>query len=384
MGNFYDCSFETSAVRGASGGDEKTGAISFPIYQASTFKHPGLNQSTGYDYSRLQNPTTEELEKTIALLEEGKEALAFSTGVAAITACINLLKSGDHVILSEDLYGGTFRLFNDIYNVYNIESTFVDTSNEQEILNAIKSNTKAIFIETPSNPLMRITDIKMVVDICKKNNFISVIDNTFLTPYYQKPLTFGADLVVHSGTKYLGGHNDVLAGFVVSNNEEIITKLRIVQRSTGANLSPFDAWLVLRGLKTLHIRMDRSQENAIKVANWLKLNRNVEKVYYVGLDDHDGYEKNKIQSSGFGGMISFRVKNTDIVPKILSGVKVISFAESLGGVETLITYPHTQTHAEMPVEIKNRLGVDEYLLRLSIGIENIDDLIKDLENVLGE
>ena len=384
MNNFCECSFETSAVRGASGGDEKTGAISFPIYQASTFKHPGLNQSTGYDYSRLQNPTTEELERTISLLENGRETLGFSTGVAAITACINLFKSGDHIILSEDLYGGTFRLFNDIYNVYGIEATFVDTSKEDEIINAIKDNTKAIFIETPSNPLMRITDIKLVVDICKKHNFISIIDNTFLTPYYQKPLILGADLVVHSGTKYLGGHNDVLAGFVVANNEELITKLRIIQRSTGATLSPFDSWLVLRGIKTLHIRMDRAQENAIKIANWLKLNKNIEKVYYVGLKDHEGYETNILQSQGFGSMISFRVKDIDIVPKILSGVKVISFAESLGGVETLITYPHTQTHSEMPIEIKDRLGVDEYLLRLSVGIENIDDLIKDLENVLGE
>lgn len=384
MIDFCECSFETNVVRGASGGDDKTGAISFPIYQASTFKHPGLNQSTGYDYSRLQNPTTEEVEKTLALLEKGKEALGFSTGVAAITACINLLKSGDHVILSEDLYGGTFRLFNDIYNVYGIESTFVDTSKENEIINAIQDNTKAIFIETPSNPLMRITDIKLVVDICKKNNFISIVDNTFLTPYYQKPLTLGADLVVHSGTKYLGGHNDVLAGFIVANNEELVEKLRIVQRSTGATLSPFDSWLVLRGLKTLHIRMDRSEENAIKVANWLKSNKNVDKVYYVGLEEHDGFKINKLQSTGFGSMISFRVKDESLVSKILSGVKVISFAESLGGVETLITYPHTQTHSEMPVEIKDRLGVDEYLLRLSIGIENIDDLIKDLENVLGE
>ena len=384
MGDFYECCFETSAVRGASGGDERTGAISFPIYQASTFKHAGLNQSTGYDYSRLQNPTTEELEKTIALLEEGNEALGFSTGLAAITACMNLLKPGDHVILSEDLYGGTFRLFNDIYSIYNIESTFVDTASEEEIINAIKVNTKAIFIETPSNPLMRITDIKMVVDICKKNNFISIVDNTFLTPYYQRPLVIGADLVVHSGTKYLGGHNDVLAGFIVANNKELIKKLRIIQKSTGATLSPFDSWLVLRGLKTLHIRMDRSQENAIKIASWLKENKSVDKVYYVGLKEHNGYEINKLQSNGFGGMISFRVKDKATIPKVLSGVKVISFAESLGGVETLVTYPHTQTHAEIPIEIKERLGVDEYLLRLSIGIENIDDLIKDLQNVLGE
>lgn len=384
MNNFFECNFETNAVMGASGGDKTTGSISFPIYQASTFKHGGLNESTGYDYSRLQNPTREELEKTIALLENGKECLAFSTGLAAITACMNLLKSGEHVILSEDLYGGTFRLFNDIYSIYNIEASFVDTSKEEEIIKAIKSNTKAIFIETPSNPLMRITNINSVVEICKKYNLISIVDNTFLTPYYQKTLNIGIDLVVHSGTKYLGGHNDVLAGFIVSNNEKLINKLRIIQKSTGATLSPFDSWLVLRGLKTLHIRMDRCEENAIKIANWLNENKNVDKVYYVGLKEHIGYEVNKLQSSGFGGMISFRVKDKNIIPEILSGVKVISFAESLGGVETLITYPYTQTHAEIPIEIKEKLGVDEYLLRLSIGIENINDLIKDLENVLGE
>lgn len=382
MGYFNGRSFETNVVMGASGGDEKTGAISFPIYQASTFKHAGLNESTGYDYSRLQNPTREELEKTLALLENGRESLAFSTGVAAITACINLFKSGEHVILSEDLYGGTFRLFNDIYSIYNIEATFVDTSQKSEIIKAIKKNTKAIFVETPSNPLMRITDIKIVVEICKKYNLISIVDNTFLTPYYQKPLNLGIDLVVHSGTKYLGGHNDVLAGFIVANNEKLISKLRIIQKSTGATLSPFDSWLVLRGLKTLHIRMDRCEENASKIVNWLKENKNIDKIYYVGIKEHEGYEVNKIQSTGTGGMISFRVKDKNIIPKILSGVKVISFAESLGGVETLITYPYTQTHAEIPREIKERLGVDEYLLRLSIGIENINDLIEDLKNVL--
>ncbi len=282
------------------------------------------------------------------------------------------------------MYGGTFRLFDDIYRLYHIEATFVDTTKEDEIIKAIKNNTKVIFVETPSNPLMRITDINMIVDICKKYNFISIVDNTFLTPYYQKPLNLGADLVIHSGTKYLGGHNDLLAGFIVANNEELISKLRRIQISTGATLSPFDSWLVLRGLKTFHIRMDRCQENAIKIANWLKENKNIDKVFYVGLKELKGYEVNKLQSRGFGAMISFRVKDKNIVPKILAGVRVISFAESLGGVETLITYPYTQTHAEIPVEIKEKLGVDEYLLRLSIGIEKIDDLIKDLENVLEE
>lgn len=376
------CKFETIAVRGASGGDEKTGSISFPIYPSSTFKHPGLYETTGYDYSRMQNPTREELEKTIALLEGANEALAFSSGLAAITACIHLLKSGDHVIISEDLYGGTFRLYNDIYKVFGIEATFVDTSNIDEIKKAIKKETKSILIETPSNPLMRVSDIKAISEICKENKFTFIVDNTFLTPYFQKPLELGADIVVHSGTKFLGGHNDLISGFAIANDKELIDKLRIIQKSTGATLSSFDSWLLLRGLKTLHIRLEKSQENAIKVANWLNSNENVEKVYYVGLENHNGYEINKKQSKGFGSMISFRVKNEKIIPEILKGVKVISFAESLGGVETLITYPHTQTHGEMPVDIKERLGVDEKLLRLSVGIENIDDLINDLKNVL--
>lgn len=380
----YKNSFETNAVLGASKGDEKTGAISFPIYQSSTFKHYGLNESTGYDYSRLQNPTREEVEKTIALLEEGKEALAFSTGMAAITACIHLFKSGDHIILSEDLYGGTFRVFNDIYNHLGIESTFIDTTNIENLKEAIKENTKCILIETPSNPSMRVTDIREVVNLCKEYGLISIVDNTFLTPYYQKPLNLGADIVVHSGTKYLGGHNDLLAGFVVSNDESLIEKIRFIQKSTGASLSPFDSWLLLRGLKTLHIRMDRAQENALKIANFLNGNSYIEDIYYVGLESNKGYHINKSQSVGFGSMISFRVKDTEIIPKILSELKIIRFAESLGGVETLITYPHTQTHAEMPMDIKKRLGVDEKLLRLSIGIENVEDLINDLKNVLGE
>lgn len=380
----YDLEFETISVRGASGGDKTTGAISYPIYQSATFKHPELNKSTGYDYSRTNNPTREEVEKTLNLLECGLGALAFSTGVAAITACIHLFKPGDHIIISEDLYGGTFRLFNDIYSAFGIKASFIDTSNISEIEKEILENTKGIFIETPSNPLMRVSDISSISNICKSKNLILIVDNTFLTPYFQKPLLLGADIVVHSGTKFLGGHNDVLAGFIVSNNENILEKLKIIQNSTGAVLSSFDSWLILRGIKTLHIRLEKSQENAIILANYLKANRNIEKVYYVGLEDNIGYKVNSIQSTGFGSMISFRVKNLDIIPKILKKLKVISFAESLGGVETLITYPHTQTHSEIPKYLKDKLGVDEKLLRLSVGIENINDLIKDLEIVLGD
>jgi cystathionine gamma-synthase len=377
-------SFETIAVSGASGGDKATGAISYPIYQAATFKHHGLNNSTGYDYARAQNPTREEAEKTLAILEGGKEAIGFSSGVAAITACIHLFKAGDHIILSDDLYGGTYRLFDDIFRDFGLEATFIDTTNLENILESIKKNTKGILIETPSNPMMKVTDIRSVAEITKKNDLLLIVDNTFLTPYYQKPLELGADLVVHSGTKFLGGHHDLLAGFIVGNDEEILQKLRRIHMSTGATLSPFDSWLILRGIKTLHIRLERSQENSIKIAKFLDNNPQIEKVYYVGLEDFEGYELNKKQATGFGATLSFRVKDKALVPKILERVKVIRFAESLGGVETLVTYPFTQTHSEIPDEIKQSLGVDEYLLRLSVGIENIDDIINDLDNAIGK
>lgn len=374
--------FETISVRGYSGGDKVTGAISFPIYQSSTFKHPELDKSTGYDYSRTNNPTREEVEKTIALLENGIGAVAFSTGVAAISACIHLFKPNDHILVSEDLYGGTYRLFEDIYNVFGIKTTFVDTSKIEEIKSAINDNTKGVFIETPSNPLMRVSDIIEISNLCNKFNLLLIVDNTFLTPYFQKPLCLGADIVIHSGTKFLGGHNDVLAGFLATNNTEILNKLKVIQNSVGATLSSFDSWLILRGLKTLPIRIERAQENAIIIAKYLKNNHNVETVYYVGLEEHLGYDVNLQQSTGFGSMISFKVKDKKTVAYILKNLKVISFAESLGGVETLITYPFTQTHVDMPKELKERLGLDEKLLRLSVGIESVNDLLNDLKSVL--
>ena len=302
--------------------------------------------------------------------------------MAAITACIHLFKTGDHILLSDDLYGGTYRLFDETFKDFGLEVTFVDTTNTKNILEAIKENTKGILIETPSNPMMKVTDIRATAEIAKNNNLLLIVDNTFLTPYYQKPLELGADIVVHSGTKFLGGHHDLLAGFIVANDDNILERLRRIHMSTGATLSPFDAWLILRGLKTLHIRLDRSQENSIKIAKFLESSPNVEKVYYVGLEAFEGYELNKQQATGFGATLSFRVKDKELVPKILESVNVIRFAESLGGVETLITYPFTQTHSEIPEEIKQKLGVDEYLLRLSVGIENIDDLINDLDKAI--
>ncbi len=378
-----DCSnLETIMVHGSGEWEDQTGCISVPIYQSATFKHKGLNKSTGYDYSRLQNPTREELEKTIAKLEGGKEGIAFSTGMAAIDSVARLLKPGEHIIISDDLYGGTYRIFEDVYKVYGIEATYVDTTNLEKIRLALKANTKAIYMETPSNPMMKVSDIGKISALAKQNGIITIVDNTFLTPYFQRPLDHGADIVVHSGTKFLGGHNDTMAGLLVASNDELIEKLRFTQVSIGASLSPFDSWLILRGIKTLAIRLEKQQENAKKIALWLKNCDFLDKVYYPGFKDHEGYEVSLKQTSGFGSMISFTVKEKNIVEKVLEKVEIITFAESLGGVESLITYPYVQTHASIPEEMRNRIGVTDKLLRLSVGIENVNDIINDLNKSL--
>lgn len=373
---------ETKLVHGSKGHDPHTGSISFPIYQSATFRHPGLNQTTGYDYSRLQNPTREELENTMARLENGHTGFAFTSGMAAIQALLELFSKGDHLIVSDDLYGGTYRIFEEIYKKHGLEFSYVDTSNTENIIKALKDNTKCIFIETPSNPMMKVADIKGIVNISKAKNLLTIVDNTFLSPYFQRPLELGADIVMHSGTKYLGGHNDTLAGFVVVGSEELAEKIKFVHKSVGAVLPPFDSWLILRGIKTLGIRLEKQQSNAIQIAGWLKSHKLVEKVYYVGLPDHESYEVSKSQASGFGAMVSFTVKDACLVEKILGNVKVIAFAESLGGVESLITYPAIQTHSAIPVEIRDRLGVNDRLLRLSVGIEAVEDLIADLEQAM--
>lgn len=377
------CSIHTKIVRGNRNYDPVTGSISMPIYQSATFRHPALGESTGYDYSRLQNPTREELEKSIALLENGKHGFAFSSGMASISTLVKIFKPGDHIIISEDLYGGTYRLFRDIYSIYNIESSFVDTSKCEEIKAAIKENTKCIFIETPSNPMMRVSDIRAISQIAKEKDILLVVDNTFLTPYLQRPLELGADAVIHSGTKYLCGHNDTLSGFLICNDNKLAEKIGFIQMSEGAMLSPFDSWLMIRGIKTLAVRVEKQQENAIKIANWLKEQEVVEKVYYVGLEEHEGHELSKQQAKGFGSMISFTVKSAEIAEKIINKVDLIYFAESLGGVETLITYPWVQTHAAIPEDMRKRIGVDDKLLRISVGIEGVDDLINDLKQAMG-
>lgn len=362
---------------------EHFGAISYPIYQSATYAHPGVGKSTGYDYSRLQNPTREHLEKVMASLENGIDALALSTGMAAISLLMELFKPGDHLIVDADLYGGSIRLFHNVSEKNGISFSSIDCYKE-DVESYIKENTKAIYIETPTNPMMNVTDIELVAQIARKHKLLLIVDNTFLSPYYQNPLDLGADIVVHSGTKYLGGHNDTLAGFLVTAREDISEKLRFLIKTTGAGLAPFDSWLILRGIKTLGIRMERAQGNAVKIAKWLKQQKAVTQVIYPGLPEHPGYEIMKKQARGFGAMLTFKLQSKEFALGILEKVRLIKFAESLGGVETLITYPSTQTHADVPQEIREKNGITEETLRLSVGIEDVKDLIAELEKVFGE
>lgn len=372
----------TLIVRSGIDKEDIAGAISTPIYQSATFIHKGLGLSTGFDYSRTQNPTRLQLEKAISNLEGGVDSLAFSSGMAAITTVFMLFNPGDHIIISDDLYGGTYRIANQIFANYKLEFDCVDTPIIQNVETAIKHNTKAIFFETPSNPMMKITDIEKIVGICKKYNLLCISDNTFLSPYLIRPLEFGADIVVESATKYLSGHNDLLAGIVSSRRQDIAEKLRFLQNSTGGVLSPHDSWLLLRGLKTLGVRLDRQQYNALKIAKWLQKRPEVVKVLYPGLPEHPGHDIIKKQADGFGSMISFEVEDISLVKRILENVKIISFAESLGGVESLITYPVEQTHKDIPNSLKQKIGLNERILRLSVGIEDIDDLIQDLKQAM--
>jgi cystathionine gamma-synthase len=369
----------TRMVHGASLFEPHTGAVSTPIYQSSTFRHPGLNQSTGFDYSRWGNPTRSELERTVALLENGKYGLAFATGMGAISTLIKFFQSGDHLVVSEDLYGGTYRLFHEFYAHYGFSFSWVDTSDFSKLEAALRPETKALFIETPSNPMMKVTDIKRSAELIHKRGGFLIVDNTFLSPYFQNPLDLGADLVVQSGTKYLAGHNDTLSGFIVHSNPEFEEPLREIQKSEGASLAPFDSWLVLRGIKTLAIRMEKHEKNAFRIAHWLREQPEVEKVFYPGFEDHPQYELSRSQARGFGGMISFYLKDAGNVPVVLRNVSLILFAESLGGVESLITYPLVQTHGAIPEAMRLSAGVNDRLMRLSVGIEDPDDIIADLK-----
>ena len=359
---------------------DQTGAISEPIYLSATFRHPGFGQSTGYDYGRVANPTRNALERSIALLEKGGRSWALSSGMAAINLVMILLDSGDHVLLSEDLYGGTVRLANEIYGHYGVEFEYIDTTNLDLVRRKMRPNTRMIFIETPSNPMMHISDIEALSGIAHEKDALLVVDNTFLSPHFQKPLTLGADIVVHSGTKYICGHNDVIAGFLVVKDGEssLAERIELLVKSEGPNLSSMDAWLMLRSLKTLGLRVERQAGNALAIAEWLRTQPQVTQVYYPGLPSHPGFALQQKQATGNGGMISFKVTSPELAKATLGRLKLIAFAESLGGVESLLTYPIAQTHAEMPRELIARTGLDDTLLRLSVGIEDVEDLQEDL------
>ncbi len=359
---------------------DKSGALSFPIYQSATFAHGGVGESTGYDYSRLQNPTREQLELVVASLEKGCDALAFSSGMAAITVMMELFAPGDHIIADVDLYGGTTRLFNNISKKNGITITSMDCS-VNSIEEHITEQTKAVYIETPTNPMMHIIDIEKLAAICGQHNLLLMVDNTFLSPYFQNPLELGADIVVHSGTKYLGGHNDTIAGFLVTSKPEIAERFRFIIKTTGSGLAPFDSWLILRGIKTLAVRMEQAQKNAQQIVEFLLHQEQVKKVYYPGIPGTEGYEICKRQARGFGSMITFEVESKELALHILEHVELIHFAESLGGVETLITYPVTQTHADVAKDVLEAGGITECILRLSIGIEDSQDLLAELTRV---
>ncbi len=360
---------------------DKTGSISFPIYQTATFAHPAVGQDTGFAYSRLQNPTRQQLEQVVASLEGGVDALAFSTGMAAITALMELFRPGDHIITDSDLYGGSIRLFCSISQKNGITFSHIDCVREN-VESFIQENTRAIFIETPTNPMMNVIDIRKMAEVAKRHGIWLIVDNTFLSPYFQKPLTLGADIVIHSGTKFLGGHNDTLAGFLVTNSLKLSEQLRFIIKTVGSGLAPFDSWLILRGIKTLPIRMERAQENAQAIAAFLQGESRVRKVYYPGIPGTQAHEICKRQASGFGSMITFEVESARLARHILKSTRLIPFAESLGGVETLLTYPTTQTHADVPVEVQRKNGITDCVLRMSVGIETKEDLIEDLKQAM--
>jgi len=375
---------ETKLVQAGVSKDQSTGAISMPIYQSATFSHPELGKSTGFDYSRTANPTRKVLEETIASLEEGHAGFAFSSGMAAITTVLLMFNPGDHIVISNDLYGGTYRLLEENFKQYGITTTYTDTSSITSISKEITEQTVAIFIETPSNPLMKITNLEAVCQLARENHLLTIVDNTFLTPYLQRPIPLGADIIIHSASKYLSGHNDVIAGLVVTATESLSEKIGRIQNSTGAILGPQDSWLVVRGMKTLAVRLEKQQINAEQIADFLNEHPLVKNVFYPKYAPIEQKEWMEFQSKGYGAMLSFEVVDESLVAKLLKKVNVIRFAESLGGVESLITYPATQTHADIPLEVREAIGVSNLLLRLSVGIENIEDLIADLDQALND
>ena len=375
-------SVETSLVQLGVGADERTGAISPPIHPSATYRHPGVGESTGYDYTRSINPTREILEKGLAELEGGARGLAFASGMAALTTFFLHFSHGDHIVVSEDLYGGTYRVLDQIFANFGLTVTYVDTTNTAAVAEAVTDQTKAVLVETPGNPLLGIADLVALGQLCRECNLLFAVDNTFLSPILQRPFEFGADVVIYSATKYLGGHNDLCAGVLVARDEEFGERLYFLQNSTGAVLPPFDCWLLIRSLKTLTLRIERHCKSAMVVALWLDKHPKVTDIYYPGLENHPGHELSCKQANGFGGMLSFRVESDELARSVLKRLQLISFAESLGGVESLMTLPAVQTHGDIPEAERQRLGICESLLRLSVGTESVEDIIADLEQAL--
>lgn len=375
--------FETIAIHAGERPDKAYGAISIPIYQTSTFAFEDIGKTRGYDYTRTANPTRKVLEDTLAQLEGGTAAFAFATGMAAETAAIHLLKTGDHVICGDDVYGGTYRLFQNVMHHLGLEFTFIKMSSKETIESAIKPNTRMIWVETPSNPLLTIVDLEMVASIAKQRNILTVMDNTFATPYFLRPIDYGFDLVVHSTTKYLNGHCDVVGGAVVTATEELAERIHFLLNAMGIGASPFDCWLVLRGITTLPLRMRKHEENAMTIARWLEKQPAVSRVYYPGLESHPGHDIARRQMKGFGGVVSFELKaGAEAAHRFLRRLRVFTLAESLGGVASLAEHPATMSHASMPPDHRAKVGISDNLIRLSVGLENIDDLLDDLEQAL--
>ena len=376
--------FSTDAIHVGQEPDPATGAIIVPIYQTSTFVQEELGKHKGYEYARTGNPTRAALEKNLAALERGRFAFAFASGMAAINAVTTLFKSGDHVVAGHNMYGGTYRLFERVLKNFGLEFSYVNTSRIENIRPALKSNTRMIFIETPTNPVMELTDLAAVASAAHEHGALLAVDNTFMSPYFQQPLTLGADIVVHSTTKYLNGHSDGVGGAVILNDQSLAERLKFLQNAAGAVLGPFDSWLVLRGVKTLAVRMKQHNENGLAIANFLAKHPKVQKVHYPGLPSHPQHELAKKQMKGFGGMLAFEIGSMEKAKAILKSVRLCSLAESLGGVETLISHPASMTHASVPPEDRARIGITDGLVRISAGIEDVEDLVADLEQALSK
>lgn len=376
--------FATDAIHVGQEPDPTTGAIIVPIYQTSTFVQEELGKHKGYEYARTSNPTRVALEKNLARLEGGQFGFAFASGMAAINSLMTLLKAGDHVVAGHDLYGGTFRLFERVLRDFGLNFSYADTTRLDEVEKAIRPNTRLVYIETPTNPIMQITDIRAVANLSRQRGILLAVDNTFMSPYLQRPLDLGADFVVHSTTKYLNGHSDGVGGAVILNDAAMAERLKFIQNAAGAILGPFDSWLVLRGVKTLALRMERHSQNGLAIARYLERHPKVRQIHYPGLSSHPQHELAKKQMRGFGGMLSFETGSLENAKAVLKSVRVCSLAESLGGVETLISHPATMTHASVPLDQRQRLGITDGLVRISAGIEDIEDLIADLDRALGK